>query len=86
MRRDPEAAAAREKVSRIVAENPHVLQMHGFYMDQAEKTLRFDIVVSFDAKDRKAVYREVCENVRKEYPDYKLQVAMDTDFSEESAS
>ena len=84
--KNPEAAAAREKVSRLVAENPNVLQMHGFYLDQAEKTLRFDIVVSFDAKDRKTVYREVCESVQKEYPDYKLQVAMDTDFSEGSES
>ena len=82
--KDPEAAAAREQVSRIVLAHPHVLQMHAFYLDRAEKTLRFDIVVSFDAKDRKQVVREVCEKVRQAYPDYTLQVAMDTDFSEES--
>lgn len=80
--RDPEAAAAREKVAKIVTENPHVLQMHGFYFDRAEKAIRFDIVVSFDAKDRRQVYREVCEAVQRAYPDYTLQVAMDTDFSE----
>jgi len=82
--KDPEAAAARKKIARISAENPYVLDMHGFYLDREEKTLRFDIVVSFDAKDRKQVYREVCESVQKEYPEYRLQVAMDTDFSEES--
>jgi hypothetical protein len=82
--KDPEAAAARKKIARIAAENPYVLDMHGFYLDREEKTLRFDIVVSFDAKDRKQVYREVCESVQKEYPEYRLQVAMDTDFSEES--
>ena len=82
--KDPESAAARENVRRIVTENPHVLQMHGFYLDKKEKTLRFDIVVSFDAEDRKQVYREITEKVQKEYPDYTLQVAMDTDFSEES--
>ena len=80
--RDPEASAAREAVSRIVLAHPHVLQMHGFYMDKAEKTLRFDIVVSFDAPDRGQVYREICESVQEAYPDYALQVAMDTDFSE----
>ncbi len=80
--RDPEASAAREAVSRIVLAHPHVLQMHGFYMDKAEKTLRFDIVVSFDAPDRGQVYREVCKSVQEAYPDYALQVAMDTDFSE----
>ena len=63
--------------------NPYVLQIHGFYLDKVEKTLRFDIVVSFDAKDRKAVYRDVCAEVQKEYPDYTLQVTMDTDFSED---
>ena len=82
--KDPEAAAAREKVAQIVTAHPHVLQMHGFYLDKAEKTLRFDIVVSFDAKDRRQVYKEICEKVQREYPDYTLQVAMDTDFSEET--
>jgi cation diffusion facilitator family transporter len=80
--KDPEAAEAREAVAEIVTGHPHVLQMHGFYLDWAEKTLRFDFVVSFDAPDRGAVYREVCDAVQKAYPDYTLQVAMDTDFSE----
>ena len=81
--RGPEAVAVRENVLGIVKSNPYVIQMHGFYLDKAEKTLRFDIVVSFDAPDRRQVYREICEKVQREYPDYTLQVAMDTDFSEE---
>ena len=83
--KDPEAREAREKVSKIVLAVPGVIQMHGFYIDNAEKTIRFDIVVSFDAKDRKEVYREVCGKVQEEYPDHTLQVAMDTDFSEEAS-
>lgn len=82
--KDEEAAEVREKVFRIVTANPYVLQMHGFYLNKEEKTIRFDIVVSFDAKNRRQVYQEVCENVQKEFPDYTLQVAMDIDFSEES--
>ncbi|MBQ6061902.1 MAG: cation transporter, partial [Clostridia bacterium] len=62
--------------------NPYVLQMHGFYMDKEEKTLRFDIVVSFDAKDRRQVHQDVVDRVQKEYPDYTLQIAMDIDFSD----
>ncbi|MDD7542894.1 MAG: cation diffusion facilitator family transporter [Peptoniphilaceae bacterium] len=82
--KDPQAVAARNKVLHIAMENPSVLQMHGFYLDKEEKTLRFDVVVSLDAEDREQVYREVFERVQKEYPDYTLQVAMDTDFSEGS--
>ena len=80
--KDPEAAAVREKVRQMVTEDPFVLQMHGFYLDKAEKTIRFDIVVSFDAADRRKVYLEACEKVQKAYPEYTLQVSMDTDFSE----
>ncbi len=80
---DPEAVEARLKVAEIVLSIPHVIQMHGFYLDKAENTIRFDFVVSFDAKDRNEVYKEVCSKVQSEFPDYKLQVAMDTDFSEE---
>ena len=80
--KDPEAVEARKKVTEIVTNVEHVTQMHGFYLDKVEKTVRFDIVVSFDADDRSAVYRKVCEKIQKEYPDYTLQIAMDTDFSE----
>ena len=82
--RDAEAVEVREKVHSIVKQNPYVLQMHAFYLDKQEKTLRFDIVVSFDAPDRKQVYRDICESVQQAYPDYTLQLAMDTDFTEES--
>ena len=81
--RNPEAVEAREKVAGIVMSHEHVLQMHGFYYDKPEKKIRFDVVVSFKAPDRRQVYREVCEAVQQAYPDYTLQVAMDTDFSEE---
>ena len=80
--KDPEAVAVREKVAQIAAAHPDVLQMHGFYLDKAEKTMRFDIVVSFNAKDRKTVCTEICEAVHREYPDYKQFVVMDADFSE----
>lgn len=81
--KDPEAVEARLKIAEIVLSIPHVIQMHGFYLDKVEKTVRFDFVVSFDAKDRNEVYKEVCAKVHSEFPDYTLQVAMDTDFSEE---
>ncbi|MBQ4467052.1 MAG: cation transporter [Firmicutes bacterium] len=80
--RDPEAIATREKVYRIATENPYVLQAHGFYIDHEAKNIRFDIVVSFEAKDRKQVYTDVLESLQKEFPDYTFQIAMDIDFSD----
>ncbi len=74
---------ARRKVQEILLAHEHVTQMHGFYLIEEQKTMRFDIVVSFDAKDRRAVYRQAVEDVQKAFPDYTLQAALDTDFAEE---
>ncbi len=80
--KDPEAMADREKVNSIVTSIPHVLQMHGFNIDKEYKTMRFDIVVSFDASDRSAVHHEAYDKVKEAYPEYDLQIAMDIDFTE----
>ena len=80
---DEEIIQARQKVREIVFSHKYVTQMHGFYWDKKQKTMRFDIVVSFDAGDRKALYVDVVSDVQKAFPDIQLQVALDTDFAEE---
>ena len=81
--KDEETIQAKKKVEEIVFANAYVRQMHGFYLTKDEKKIRFDVVISFDAKDRRAVYTDVVAAVQKAFPDYTLQVAMDTDFTEE---
>ena len=80
--KDPEAIDACEKVRQLATANPHVLQMHGFYIDKEEKKIRFDIVISFEAEDRREVHRDVLERVQQEFPGYDVHIAMDIDFSE----
>ncbi len=80
--KDTEIMEAEKSIREIVLAHQHVLQMHGFYMDKEEKSMRFDIVVSFNAGDRRAVYQAVTADVQKAFPDYKVQLSMDTDFSE----
>ena len=81
--KDPEIVEIRRRVNEIALSHPHVKQLHGFYLDREKKTLRFDLVVSFDAADRRKVCSEVTSEVREAFPDYELQVAMDADFAEE---
>lgn len=81
--KDEEVIQAKRKVEEIVFSHDYVRQMHGFYLIKDQKTMRFDIVISFDAKDRRNVCSEVVADVQKAFPEYALQVAMDTDFSEE---
>ena len=78
-----EAARMRDRIYEEVRAHQYVNQVHGFYVNEEKKTIRFDVVVSFDAPDRRKVWMDVCEMVQKMYPDYTLMVAMDSDFSEE---
>ena len=79
---DDQAAHMRDRIKEKILAREHVLQMHGFYVNEEKKTIRFDVVISFDAPDRRAEYAEICRIVSELYPDYTLQIAMDTDFSE----
>ncbi|MBE5905371.1 MAG: cation transporter [Lachnospiraceae bacterium] len=81
--KNPKANAMREKVSAFVLEEESVIQIHAFYVNEEKKTLRFDVVISLNEKNRTAVYQKVYDGVQKMYPEYSLQIAMDTDFSEE---
>ncbi|MBR5070441.1 MAG: cation transporter [Oscillospiraceae bacterium] len=80
--KDPDFAKIRDKVAKMVTSDPYVLQMHGFFLDIDKKHMRFDIVISFDAEDRRKVLQDAVEKVEKEFPSYTVQVTPDIDFSE----
>ena len=80
--RDKEVMEAKAKAEKIVLAHEHVKGIHGFYLRHDPKFIRFDVVISFAATDRRAVYNQVVADVQKAFPDYQLQIAMDTDFSE----
>lgn len=80
--KDEEISRVEKKVREIALSHQYVRQIHGFYLTKETKHIRFDLVISFDTKDRQGVFQEVVENIQREFPDYELQVAIDMDFSE----
>lgn len=79
---DPETEKILEDLRNRLEKYPNAIQLHGFYLNKEEKTMSFDVVIDFDAKDRMAVYREIKEEVRGAYPEYQVFVAMDEDISD----
>ncbi len=75
------AVKVRSEIYKSVMDIPHVIQVHGFYLDEAAKRIQFDVIVDFDAKDRCAIYEQVMKNVKSLYPDYDILCVPDTDFS-----
>lgn len=78
--KDEKIIGVRENVKSIALGIQYVKQLHGFYLDN--KSMRFDVVISFDAKDRKKVYQEVLRRIQVEYPEYTISVGMDMDYNE----
>ena len=76
------AAQIREEVYALATSHDYVLQAHGFYLDEEQKVIRLDVLVSFEAPDRRAVFDHIVGDVKEAYPDYTPVVALDTDFSE----
>ena len=71
----------KNNITKIIKKYDNILQYHGLYVDEKEKTLRFDIVMSFEEKDPDGLYNKFYDEVSKEFPDYKIYIVVDTDFS-----
>ena len=72
----------REAVRALVMDFKGVIQMHGFYVDQVEKLMRFDLVVSFNAIDKGELFTVIKNKIKEAYPDYEVQIQFDFDFSD----
>ena len=76
-----EAAEIRNTVQHTILSHDWALQMHGFYVDTINKTMRFDVVVSFDI-DHKEALDIMTGEVKKLYPDYDVQIIPDVDVTD----
>ncbi len=76
-----EAAQMRNSVQKAVLSHDWALQMHGFYADTVNKTIRFDVVVSFDV-DRKEAMQTLYSEITAMYPDYAITIVPDVDAAD----
>ena len=81
--KDEHVIKIQKKLKEVALKQKYIRQVHGFYLIEAKKQMRFDLVVSFDAEDRMASFKEAVAEIQKIFPDYQLQAVMDADFTEE---
>lgn len=68
-------------INKILKKYENVLQYHGLYIDEEEKIIRFDIVISFEEADKDELYQTIYKEISNAYSDYKITITLDTDFS-----
>lgn len=77
--RDKEAGEIRRTIERKIVNHDWALQVHGFYIDKNNKSIRFDVILSFDV-ERDEALKVIEEEISKLYPDYKIQIVPDLDL------
>ena len=78
---DDDAAHMRNAVQKAVMDHDWALQMHGFYADTEKKTLRFDVVLSFDV-DRREALETLHGEISAICPGYDVLIVPDVDVAD----
>ncbi|MBR5916297.1 MAG: cation transporter [Spirochaetia bacterium] len=79
--KDDDAAKMRNAVQETVLSYEWALQLHGFYANTKDKSLRFDVVMSFDIKPREGI-EILTRDMKRLFPDYTVQITPDVDVSD----
>jgi divalent metal cation (Fe/Co/Zn/Cd) transporter len=65
----------------LIQSYPSVLQLHGFYYEESQNLINFDLVISFEDKEPQKTVDEIRNLLIKKYPDIKFIVQIDNDYS-----
>ena len=79
---DEEVIGLQDEIGRRVMSHEYVKGMHGFHFNKKDNSVRFDVVISFDAPSRQAVFLKVLNDLKDTYPDIDFTPAMDMDYGE----
>ncbi len=77
-----DAIQKREEVRELVMAHDGVLQMHGFYANEADRVMHFDLIIDFAVEDRDALHQHIIEDVQRRYPNWQVTTNLDVDMSD----
>ena len=71
-----------QEIHDLVLSREHVLQMHGFYVEEEKKQIHMDIVVDFEEKDRDGLIAGIQKELEEKFPGYQFLITRDLDISD----
>lgn len=79
--KDEESGKIRNIIQKTIMSHDWALQLHGFYADTENKTISFDVVISFDIEQKEAL-EIMTKEIKELFPDYELQIVPDVDVTD----
>ena len=79
---DEKYAKLKENLEEIIKKYDNILQLHGFYVNEKENNIMFDLIIDFEEKNPEELKNKVVEEIKKKYPEYTYSVIIDSDYSD----
>lgn len=76
------AQQIREAIRLNVSQYPEILQMHGFYMEEAARAVSFDIMLDYEIENPSEITDKISRELSARFPDYHFFINIDREFSE----
>lgn len=80
--KDEKIVKARNEIQKMVFSHDGILQMHGFYLNEEDRSISFDIIIDFKIKNREEVYKQIYDEIQEKYKDYLINITLDVDVSD----
>ena len=71
----------KKDIKRIIKKYENILEVHGFYIDEKDKQVTFDLIYDFDEKNIDSINKEIIKELESHYDDYKFHIIIDKDIS-----
>ena len=78
---DKKTDEMRRRIEAIVLSHDWAIEMHAFHLDEANKLIRLDVVMSFDIKYSEGI-KTICDEIGEVYPGYDVLIVPDIDISD----
>jgi len=72
----------KKELVKIIQKYKEIIQMHGFYVDEENNMISFDLIIGFDANNKEKIKDDVLKEIKEKYPEYNYFIIIDTDYSD----
>ena len=79
---DETSANLRNEIYQFIKTHKEVLEIHGFYIKPDSNDITMDVIISFDAENRKELLNTIKSDLSAKYPDYHFNITLDSDISD----
>ena len=79
--RDSGVKTDQARIRELLADYPGVIGMHGFYRDNVDRAIKFDMIVDFDTQNKADLRDTIASRVSELFPGYAVEIELEYDIS-----